>query len=530
MMRRSFSLLKWKQVTSSPRLNPFQKHNNRFLFSFGPGRNNSSGNQDSRIISFQGNAFFLSSNQQHSHFSSPVPSFSNWNEVQGTNRVDVEIISKQKIKPAFPTPLEWKTYKISILDQLNPNIYSPMIYFFPNNHQNSHLNINDLTSQKRHLLKQSLSETLTSFYPLAGKIQGNSHIECNDDGLYYVEAKVSTHLSNFLKISDNKKINNLLPFHPNSIELLFNTSVAMVQVNIFDCGGIAIGLYTSQKIIDTQSQITFLKAWAAQASRSSQVEIRPSYISPHLFLQNPALPEIASFTMRPILSELGKGRVTKRFLFNASSLILLKEKANHESCSDVMIVTGLIWKCFMDASEEKSGLKRPSILSLDVDLRARNSPPLSPYAIGNVSWGAIARCGMENNERELHSVVCKLGNAVDEINGDFVEGIKGEEGFIRLCEILNEFRELNSNKKVEYMGVTSLCNGGIYEVDFGWGKPSWACVGSANLGVHGLMNRVFLMDTRSGDGIEAWVTLSEKHMAILERAYELLRFGSLLAN
>ncbi|KAH1121473.1 hypothetical protein J1N35_004633 [Gossypium stocksii] len=44
-------------------------------------------------------------------------------------------------------------------------------------------------SRRSQLLKESLSETFTLFYTLAGKIKGHLSIDCNDEGAYYVEAR-----------------------------------------------------------------------------------------------------------------------------------------------------------------------------------------------------------------------------------------------------------------------------------------------------------------------------------------------------
>ncbi|KAL3825727.1 hypothetical protein ACJIZ3_021756 [Penstemon smallii] len=126
--------------------------------------------------------------------------------------IQVEIISEENIKPSSPTPEHLRMYEVLFLDQLYPNIYMPF---------------------------QSLSKTLTRFYPLAGKVKDSRHIDCDDDRVYYIEAKIKHRLPSI--------------------------SSVMVQVTEFDCGGIAIGLYTSHKIIDGYSHATFLAAWATAA-------------------------------------------------------------------------------------------------------------------------------------------------------------------------------------------------------------------------------------------------------------------------
>lgn len=74
------------------------------------------------------------------------------------------------------------------------------------------------------------------------------------------------------------------------------TNLAMIQVNMFDCGGIALSIYTSHKLLDGLTHLTFLKAWAAQArSTVSNVEqIYPDFTSPSIFPGNPKLPKDAS--------------------------------------------------------------------------------------------------------------------------------------------------------------------------------------------------------------------------------------------
>nr|POF15801.1 acylsugar acyltransferase 3 [Quercus suber] len=57
--------------------------------------------------------------------------------------------------------------------------------------------------------------------------------------------------------------------------------------------------------------------------------------------------------------------------------------------------------------------------------------------------------------------------------------------------------------------------------DFGWGKPIWVTV--ARCAINGA---ILLMDARSGNGVEVFVTLEEQDMAVFERDAELLEFAS----
>ncbi|KAL0004437.1 hypothetical protein SO802_011998 [Lithocarpus litseifolius] len=67
--------------------------------------------------------------------------------------------------------------------------------------------------------------------------------------------------------------------------------------------------------------------------------------------------------------------------------------------------------------------------------------------------------------------------------------------------------------------ITSLCRFPLYETDFGWGKPAW--VTTVNMT---FKNLISFFDTKSGDGIEAWITLKEEDMAKLETDGELIAY------
>lgn len=48
---------------------------------------------------------------------------------------------------------------------------------------------NDHVIDVSFLLKKSLSKTLVNFYPLAWKVKDDMQIDCNDDGVHYVETQ-----------------------------------------------------------------------------------------------------------------------------------------------------------------------------------------------------------------------------------------------------------------------------------------------------------------------------------------------------
>ncbi|GJY46914.1 transferase, chloramphenicol acetyltransferase-like domain protein [Tanacetum coccineum] len=109
-------------------------------------------------------------------------------------KVDLEIITRSIVKPASPTPHHLKHLKLSILDQILLDTYTPLILFIPNSDKAS---VNDVITKRSKHLKESLSHILTQFYPIAGEVKDNLQIECNDKGVYYIEARVNQTLEDF---------------------------------------------------------------------------------------------------------------------------------------------------------------------------------------------------------------------------------------------------------------------------------------------------------------------------------------------
>ncbi|KAI3992376.1 hypothetical protein MKX01_013243, partial [Papaver californicum] len=99
----------------------------------------------------------------------------------------VQVVSKESIKPSSPTPNHLKIFNLSFLDQLAPPIYvNILLYYFHNAKKIINADV------RRSVLKKSLAETLTKLYPLAGKIIDDKFIvDCNDEGVDYIETKVS---------------------------------------------------------------------------------------------------------------------------------------------------------------------------------------------------------------------------------------------------------------------------------------------------------------------------------------------------
>ncbi|KAL9462402.1 hypothetical protein AB3S75_000412 [Citrus x aurantiifolia] len=451
--------------------------------------------------------------------------------------MEVQIISRESIKPSSPTPLDLKTHKLCLLDQFRNNVYAPRVLYYPLNQDDlsSAIDIDHIVSKRLQLLKQSLSETLVRFYPLAGKLTNNFSVDCNDEGVYFVEAVAKSLLNELLIQPDPNLRNKLFPVDGSQQRgQVAGAHVAKVQVTSFACGGLVICACISHTFGDGTSFSSFMKAWAATArNKTSEEEATytcPNYDASSLFLPNEddLFHQLRAISNASYTRFFETGRfVTKRFVFDAEAIAELKDKAKSSRVQNptrIEALSAILSRSIMAVLNKKSSSHSPTLLSHVVNLRTRARPPLSEYLIGNIVWATNALCTEE--EVDFDGLVWLLREAISKFDGDFVKNLQGGGGLLELSEAIKHEAEAYSDAKNRIL-FSSWCTFGSYGIDFGWGKPIWvSCVGFDG-SILEFSPVVILMDTRFGDGIEAWVSLLEEDMALLEVDKNLLEFATI---
>ena len=181
----------------------------------------------------------------------------------------VDIISREIIRPSSLPIHHLKPFKLSLLDQFTPTTYVLLLILFYSN--------SPQTSSTDHL-KNSLSKTLNSFYPFSRRMKDNLFIDYYDEGIPYNEARFHCCLSDFLQHPKMESLSHFLPCCPCSKEPKpMEVAQLAVQVNIFDCGGIGIGLCASHKITDGITLSAFLNTWAVIAGGPWNKLVRPNF-------------------------------------------------------------------------------------------------------------------------------------------------------------------------------------------------------------------------------------------------------------
>ncbi|XP_017238888.1 stemmadenine O-acetyltransferase [Daucus carota subsp. sativus] len=423
----------------------------------------------------------------------------------------VQIVSKENILPAASTPDSLKEFKLSVLDQTQVKLYVPLTLFY---HNNNTSDLDSVISDKSKRLKQSLSETLTRFYPFAGKVRDDFYIDCNDEGVHYIVTRVNVSLPDFLsKSPGDEMIKRLIPAKARESPL--GNYVLIIQVNIFSCGGIALCTCISHKILDGSTYALFLKDWTAAARGSSSEIVHPSFTGPSLFPQIPSLLYKCPIDFSKI------NFPSQRFVFSGPKLAALKAetKVLTSECvpSRFEVVAALLWKCVAKAASKsyENSLGKPFNLGVIINLRGKNCVPKN--SVGNLVWLGLAQCKL-SHELDHTTLVNQIKKCKAQINDDFVEALKGDDGtptFVKIAEMIT------SEETSFSVWITSMCNMSLYELDFGWGKPAWFYF--CNLY---FTNFISLCDTGTGGGIEAVVSLREEEMAVFENDPELLAYAS----
>ncbi|CAN4094077.1 unnamed protein product [Withania somnifera] len=426
----------------------------------------------------------------------------------------VQIISRESIQPSSPTPNHLKIFNLCLLDQLIPAPYAPIVLFYPN--------LGDFkVREKSALLKKSLAQTLSHFYPLAGRFKDELSIDCNDQGVNYVTTNVNCHLIDFLNEPNLELIGQFLPCQLPLKELAGGDCVSNIQINVFECGGIAIGLCIAHKILDGAGLSTFLKSWAGLVQC-------PNLMANYFFPAEDLWLRDTSMTMWSSIFKKGNF-VTKRFVFNASAIDNLKAMSTSPHIkhpTKVEVVSSFIWKCLIAASKEKncSNKRCNSLLTHIVNLRKRAVPSLPENILGNLLWLSSAK-NTTKHDMGLPDLVNQVRKSISRIDDHYVKMLRSDEGCNLMRKSLKEIGDF-CTKGANHYGFSSWCKFGFYDIDFGFGKPLW--VSSISSRCSFFMNLIILMESSwCVDGIEAWVTLDEEEMNMLVGNQELLVFASI---
>nr|XP_043634525.1 acyltransferase Pun1-like [Erigeron canadensis] len=382
----------------------------------------------------------------------------------------------------------------------------PWVFFYKNNNKDY-----DIINK----LKNSLSKCLTHYYPFAGRLPSPppaSYVDCNDQGIEFLEASIDVPLEEFVlkRDPDETIIKKLVP----SVGIESNRLLE-VQVNHFSCGGVGVAVSITHKIADGFTKAYLVNHWATVTRGGSP--INPTFIS------YPIRDNNQDGQSHDRMKSPSKDKYTqKRFVFCNSKLGDLKNKINNTAGvtplnpTRVESLASLLFKCAVNAATTKAGGSfQPSNLTLAVNMRDNVVSTASlNNVVGNVVNLAVAK--MATDDIQLNEVITSLRKDRMEMQGGVIKDVD-ENGEMFLKKKMG----LVLDKSRRTYTCTSLCNSPMYKVDFGWGNPLRVILQTSKFNDSSYF---ILMDTPSGDGIEATVILKEEEMTFFQNDKEFLSF------
>ncbi|KAK1437734.1 hypothetical protein QVD17_03531 [Tagetes erecta] len=287
-----------------------------------------------------------------------------------------------------------------------------------------------------------------------------------------------------------------------------------VQATMFECGGVALGVNAEHRIVDASTLCTFLNKWAAAMNKQEENGIEFAAGQGFTFNSSSTLLPGRCFKPAPLQpisdDDMSSKYIRKMYTFSESAISNMKAKARrHDHWSKVQLVSATIWKARISVDWANNN-PRDSILLQAVNLRGKTMSLIPKHSCGNF-WGFCAtKAGTIETTEELTDRLTynikKTVNNFSKVNHNTEEG---------QLMVLKSFSVPYIPESTNVITATSWCKFPFYEVDFGFGKPTWVAPGCVPV-----VNSSCLMDEAQGNGIVAHVLLEVKDVPYFEKALQ----------
>ncbi|KAJ8764050.1 hypothetical protein K2173_004941 [Erythroxylum novogranatense] len=419
------------------------------------------------------------------------------------------------------------------------------------------------------LLKHSLSQTLTHFPPLAGRLTTDSdgyvYINCNDKGVDFIHAS-ATHLHVYDILSPTHVPACVKSFFALDRTVSYSghyTPVMAVQVTEI-ADGLFIGCAVNHAVIDGTSFWNFFNTFAEFSRGINKISRQPSF-SRHSVLISQAVLKVPmggpklTFNENEPLSE-------RIFSFSRESILKLKSRVNSRKVTDNTIsdAVELLGKQSNDTDYFTNG-KAATILeklyktAVSKPQESETVPEISSFqSLCALLWQAVTRARKLNPSTTTTfrmAVNCRnrLNPKLDPLYfGNAIQSISTYASVSDvLCRDLKWCAEqLNKNvvahddaavrRVVEdweesprcfplgnYDGASITMGSSprfpMYDTDFGWGRPLAVRSGAANK----FDGKISAFPGQEGGGsVDLEVVLSPETMVMIECDYEFMQYVS----
>uniref|UniRef100_A0A803Q8X2 Uncharacterized protein n=1 Tax=Cannabis sativa TaxID=3483 RepID=A0A803Q8X2_CANSA len=417
------------------------------------------------------------------------------------------------VKPSAETPHH--VLRNSILDQMVPrHIHVPTIYVYKPPIMST-LSLDDQFFDSN-ILKDALSKVLVPFYPVAGRLitskNGRIDIDCNGEGVLFIEAETSFVLDDFGDFVPSPKLRSLLvPSVDYSNGL---SSYPLLLVTYFKCGGVSIGVAMDHHVVDGFSALHFFNSWSEMA-RGIDLKTLPYIDRTILSPRNPPKPTYDHIEYKPTTTPQSlTNNIIDVAIYKLTNeqVKTLKAKCcgNKLSYSTFEILASHVWKCACKA--RKLGHDQETKLHVVVDGRSRLQPPLPIGYFGNVIFSTtpIIRVG-ELMESKLWYVANQIQSTIKKADDSY---LKSAIDYLELQPDISALTRGAHTFGSPNLGIVSWTKLPFYDADFGWGRPIF--VGPAAILFDGL---VYIMNNPNDDdgSLSVAIGLQHEHMKEFER-------------
>ncbi|KFK23247.1 hypothetical protein AALP_AAs71396U000100 [Arabis alpina] len=344
-------------------------------------------------------------------------------------------------------------------------------------------------------LKLSLSLVLRSYLPLSGCITWNSDelkpriVVSQNDAVSVTIAETDANFSNLSSYGQRpvSELHTLIPELPCSDDL---ASAFSLQITLFPNQGFSIGFAAHHAVLDGNTSSMFIKAWAHLCKQhiENRVISLPESLTPSLDrsllkdvtrrLDEQMIEMVRSLRdektnfrslSRSLSREIGDDDVQATLVLSRDDIERLRERCmsrddqSHLHLSTFVIAYAYVWTCFVKARGGDG--ERAVSFFFGGDFRRRLDPPLPATYFGN----CIFKVGYHKRKAAEFAGEKGFLMAVEMIS-DLVKSLSSP-GIIET--IAQRFRiGFDSIGESSQIGRIAMSNKfGVYNSDFGWGRP-----------------------------------------------------------
>ncbi|KAF8098632.1 hypothetical protein N665_0261s0002 [Sinapis alba] len=361
--------------------------------------------------------------------------------------------------------LPWLVFKPAKRFSSSPTLTFKQVFFY---------RLTELTREHFHSfilpkLKLSLSLVLRNYLPLSGRITWDpqeskpSIVVSENDAVSVTIAETHADFSLLSGYGQRPAsvVHTLIPELPVSDD---SATVLSIQITLFQGNGFSIGVAAHHGVSDGKTLAMFIKSWAHLCKLGNNI---PANLTPSF--DRSSLVNVNDVTeldekMIQLVTSLRKDKTKTKSLCPNPARKLGDDTRDGSllHLSTFVIAYAYTWTCLVKA-RGGDGDRSVSFL-LGGDFRERLDPPLPATYFGNCIFtvGSYKRKAKDfTGEKGFVTAV--------EIQGDLVKGLSSRKVETVAAEFAVGFDSIGESSQVG--SVAGSTRFGVYETDFGWGRP-----------------------------------------------------------